>query len=103
MHAARPLLTPRPSHSPPRAPAPQVSEPVVAFRETVTKTSDHVVMSKSPNKHNRIYLQARPLEDGLPEAIDEGKVRVCVRGSVRACARVSMCVCLKGGGVCWPI
>ncbi len=53
----------------------QVSEPVVAFRETVTKTSDHIVMSKSPNKHNRIYLQARPLEDGLSEAIDEGKVR----------------------------
>lgn len=52
----------------------QVSEPVVAFRETVTKTSDHIVMSKSPNKHNRLYLQARPMEDGLAEAIDEGKV-----------------------------
>ncbi len=52
----------------------RVSEPVVSFRETVTATSDHVVMSKSPNKHNRLYLQARPLEDGLPEAIDEGKV-----------------------------
>lgn len=53
----------------------QVSEPVVSFRETVTASSDHVVMSKSPNKHNRLYLQARPLEDGLAEAIDEGKVR----------------------------
>lgn len=52
----------------------RVSEPVVSFRETVTATSDHIVMSKSPNKHNRLYLQARPLEDGLPEAIDEGKV-----------------------------
>ena len=31
-------------------------------------------MSKSPNKHNRIYLQARPMEDGLAEAIDDGKV-----------------------------
>ena len=54
----------------------QVSDPVVAFRETVTKTSDHIVMAKSPNKHNRMYLQARPLEDGLPEAIDEGRVGV---------------------------
>lgn len=35
----------------------RVSEPVVAFRETVQATSDHVVMSKSPNKHNRLYLQ----------------------------------------------
>lgn len=52
----------------------RVSEPVVAFRETVTATSDHIVMSKSPNKHNRLYLQARPLEDGLSEAIDEGRV-----------------------------
>lgn len=52
----------------------RVSEPVVAFRETVTEASDHTVMSKSPNKHNRLYLQARPLEDGLAEAIDEGKV-----------------------------
>jgi len=52
----------------------KVSEPVVSFRETVTATSDHTVMSKSPNKHNRLYLQARPLEEGLPEAIDEGKI-----------------------------
>ena len=37
----------------------RISDPVVAFRETVTETSDHVVMSKSPNKHNRLYLQAR--------------------------------------------
>ena len=52
----------------------RVSEPVVAFRETVSGTSDHTVMSKSPNKHNRLYLQARAMEDGLAEAIDEGKV-----------------------------
>ena len=35
----------------------RISDPVVSFRETVTQTSDHVVMSKSPNKHNRLYLQ----------------------------------------------
>jgi elongation factor 2 len=52
----------------------RVSPPVVAFRETVSAMSDHVVMSKSPNKHNRLYLQARPLEEGLAEAIDDGKV-----------------------------
>ena len=37
----------------------RISDPVVSFRETVTATSDHVVMSKSPNKHNRLYLQVR--------------------------------------------
>lgn len=52
----------------------RVSPPVVSFRESVSATSDHVVMSKSPNKHNRLYLQARPMEEGLAEAIDEGKV-----------------------------
>lgn len=52
----------------------KVSEPVVSFRETVTKESDHICMSKSPNKHNRLYVNARPMEDGLAEAIDEGKV-----------------------------
>ena len=52
----------------------RISDPVVSFRETVTDTSDHVVMSKSPNKHNRLYMTARPMEDGLAEAIDDGKV-----------------------------
>jgi translation elongation factor EF-G len=37
----------------------RVSEPVVSFRETVSAASDHTVMSKSPNKHNRLYLQVR--------------------------------------------
>ncbi|KAK9815818.1 hypothetical protein WJX72_010164 [[Myrmecia] bisecta] len=52
----------------------RISDPVVSFRETVTQMSDHVVMSKSPNKHNRLYFQARPMEDGLAEAVDDGKV-----------------------------
>ena len=52
----------------------RVSDPVVSFRETVSKASDKTVMSKSPNKHNRVYMTARPLEEGLPEAIDEGQI-----------------------------
>ena len=52
----------------------RVSDPVVSFRETVTGTSDHTVMAKSPNKHNRLYMIGRPLEEGLAEAIDDGKV-----------------------------
>ena len=31
----------------------RISDPVVSFRETVNTMSDHIVMSKSPNKHNR--------------------------------------------------
>jgi len=52
----------------------RISEPVVSFRETITDTSSRTVMAKSPNKHNRIYLIGSPLEEGLPEAIDEGHV-----------------------------
>ena len=37
----------------------RISDPVVAFRETVSETSNHIVMAKSPNKHNRLYLQVR--------------------------------------------
>ncbi|KAL0884577.1 hypothetical protein Bca101_008558 [Brassica carinata] len=48
------------------------SDPVVTFRETVLERSCRRVMSKSPNKHNRLYMEARPLEEGLAEAIDEG-------------------------------
>jgi len=51
-----------------------VSEPVVSFRETVFSESNQVCLSKSPNKHNRLYVVAQPLADGLPEAIDSGKL-----------------------------
>ncbi|KAD5318036.1 hypothetical protein E3N88_17982 [Mikania micrantha] len=51
-----------------------VSDPVVSFRETVLEKSSRTVMSKSPNKHNRLYMEARPMEDGLAEAIDEGRI-----------------------------
>ncbi|KAG7631017.1 Ribosomal protein S5 domain 2-type fold [Arabidopsis suecica] len=51
-----------------------VSDPVVSLRETVFERSCRTVMSKSPNKHNRLYMEARPMEDGLAEAIDEGRI-----------------------------
>jgi len=47
-----------------------ISEPVVSFRETVLTESNQVCLSKSPNKHNRLFVTARPLDEGLPEAID---------------------------------
>ena len=52
----------------------RVSDPVVSFRETISDKSDHICMSKSPNKHNRLYFTARPMDEGLAEAIDDGKV-----------------------------
>jgi hypothetical protein len=34
----------------------------------VLEKSIRTVMSKSPNKHNRLYFEARPLEEGLAES-----------------------------------
>jgi elongation factor 2 len=51
-----------------------VSEPVVSFRETVSAESSETCLSKSPNKHNRLYVVARPMEEGLAEKIDSGKI-----------------------------
>jgi len=50
------------------------TDPVVSFRETVTVESDRVCLSKSPNKHNRIYMKAEPMVDGLADAIEAGTV-----------------------------
>merc|ERR1712176_791105 len=50
------------------------SPPVVSYRETVTGESSVQCLSKSPNKHNRIYMVAKPMPDGLPEDIDNGDV-----------------------------
>jgi len=50
------------------------SDPVVSYRETVSAESDQVCLSKSPNKHNRLYMIAKPMPDGLAEDIDNGDV-----------------------------
>uniref|UniRef100_A0A671UK18 Eukaryotic translation elongation factor 2 n=1 Tax=Sparus aurata TaxID=8175 RepID=A0A671UK18_SPAAU len=50
------------------------SDPVVSYRETVSAESSVMCLSKSPNKHNRLFMKARPLEDGLPEDIEKGDV-----------------------------
>jgi elongation factor 2 len=49
------------------------SDPVVSYRETVNSKSDRTCLSKSPNKHNRLFMVAAPLPDGLPEEIDKGE------------------------------
>ncbi|XP_068649909.1 elongation factor 2-like [Aristolochia californica] len=39
-----------------------VSPSVVSFRETVLEKPGRTVMSKSHNTHNRLYMEARPME-----------------------------------------
>jgi elongation factor 2 len=49
------------------------SEPVVTYCETVTKQSPEV-LSKSANKHNRLFCTAEPLSDEICHQFDEGEV-----------------------------
>lgn len=48
-----------------------VSDPVVPYRETVIEESEMTVMSKSPNKHNRLYYKAEPINPDLCTQIEE--------------------------------
>ncbi|KAN0029793.1 hypothetical protein ACTA71_007930 [Dictyostelium dimigraforme] len=50
-----------------------ISEPVVTFCESVSEEST-VCLSKSPNKHNRLYMNAEPLSMFLTEEIENGVV-----------------------------
>ncbi|CAB1326614.1 unnamed protein product [Coregonus sp. 'balchen'] len=50
------------------------SDPVVSYRETVSEESEVMCLSKSPNKHNRLYMRAKPFPDGLAEDIEKGDI-----------------------------
>jgi elongation factor 2 len=52
----------------------QTSEPIVVYRETVAGTAGPVE-GKSPNKHNRFYIEVEPLEEELFKALQEGKLK----------------------------
>ncbi|KAJ7837417.1 P-loop containing nucleoside triphosphate hydrolase protein [Mycena olivaceomarginata] len=62
------------------------SDPVVPYRETVKAESSIVALSKSQNKHNRLYMKALPLEEELTMAIENGKVSS--RDDFKARARI---------------
>jgi len=47
-----------------------ISEPVVAYRETITQQSSIVCMAKSQNKHNRLYMNAEPLSEEFCLALE---------------------------------
>jgi len=60
----------------------RVSEPVVSFGETVgARTgSDEkhpaICVSKSPNKHNRLYMYAEPLNEDFIKAVDDEEIKL---------------------------
>lgn len=52
----------------------ETSEPIVVYRETIAGTATNVE-GKSPNKHNRFYIDIEPLSDELMGAISEGAIQ----------------------------
>merc|ERR1711879_990361 len=53
-----------------------VGDPVVQYKETVTDESKVQCLSKSPNKHNRIYMRAQPLDEELANEIEKANSMV---------------------------
>jgi len=66
----------------------KISDPVVSYRETVQAGSSQTCLSKSPNKHNRLYMEAVPLSDELTQAIEDGVVDAKAGADQKALARI---------------
>ncbi|MDH5390945.1 MAG: elongation factor EF-2 [Candidatus Bathyarchaeota archaeon] len=49
------------------------SRPIVVYRESIAGQGV-VAMAKSPNKHNRFWIQVEPLEEKVIEMIEKGEV-----------------------------
>ncbi|KAF0450142.1 elongation factor 2 [Gigaspora margarita] len=64
----------------------KTGDPVVSYCETVQAESSVTALSKSPNKHNRLYMKAFPMEEELAVAIEAGKITP--RDDFKARARV---------------
>ncbi|ORX58889.1 P-loop containing nucleoside triphosphate hydrolase protein [Hesseltinella vesiculosa] len=54
----------------------KVSDPVVRFCETVVETSALKCFAETPNKKNKLSFIAEPMERGLPDAIESGKINL---------------------------
>merc|ERR1712032_1193866 len=52
----------------------QKGDPVVTYKETVTEESSQMCLSKSPNKHNRLYCKAEPIDEEMSNRIEDGEL-----------------------------
>ena len=64
----------------------RISDPVVGYRESVNTESSQTALSKSPNKHNRLYVTAAPLGEEVALDIERGKIGP--RDDIKARARL---------------
>jgi len=59
----------------------------VSYRETVTGISSMTALSKSSNKHNRLYVTAQPLYEEVAKDIESGKISSRRFQGPRSCPR----------------
>jgi len=50
------------------------SEPIVVYRESVAKKSTQKFEGKSPNKHNRFYIEVEPLPENIVKALYDNEI-----------------------------
>ncbi len=50
------------------------SEPIVVYREGISKKSTNKFEGKSPNKHNRFYIEVEPLPENIRKAIYNNEI-----------------------------
>lgn len=50
------------------------SEPIVVFRESVSTMSSQQALAKSPNKHNRLWVDASPLEKEAIKLVENNSI-----------------------------
>jgi elongation factor 2 len=55
------------------------SEPIVVYRESVGKKSPQKFEGKSPNKHNRFYIEVEPLPENIINALKNNEIPENVR------------------------
>jgi elongation factor 2 len=51
------------------------SDPVVPYKETIIQKSSQTCLAKSPNKHNKLYVESEPLAEDLVKDIEDGNVK----------------------------
>jgi len=54
----------------------KVADPVVGFRETVVETSSIKCFTDTANKRNKLAMIAEPLDSGLAEQLESGKIKL---------------------------
>jgi len=62
----------------------KIGKPVVSFCEAISQKSSQDCLSKSPNKHNRISMNAQPLNEEFAVAVDKSEINPEDDAKVRA-------------------